>query len=220
MLETVPDESVGEELTEEQQDTEEVTDSTEDPVINIMQDFPMTIEDGKLTMESIFEYSGINFDCDEAICEEIGALHLKNTSDEYLQSADIKVLLPDGLELCFLIEDVPAGESVLAFDTKNQTYDENQLVEKVTTEVVWKEKDSETEDCLEVSVNGTQISVQNVSEEKLRDITLKYHCSLDGIYLGGKSYEKTLDSLEAQECVTIDAVECYLGETVVVDILD
>ena len=49
-------------------------------------------------------------------------------------------------------------------------------------------------------------------------MTLTYHCVLDGAYFGGKSYQKNVEVLGAGESITLDALECYLGEAAVVKI--
>ena len=219
------DEQAVAEQSETEQTLEERQTEGEEEILSVTEPekewevFPKVIEGGKLTIESIFQYSGINFDCNEEMCEEIGSLQLKNTSAEYLEYADIEVKLTGDIEFHFRVEDVPAGQSIMAFDTENRSYEEEQLIEDVIVDAVWRQSVSSGREKINFVTEGTMITVTNVSDEAVQNMTVKYHCSLDGIYLGGKSYEGIVESLNPQESITLEAVECYLGEAAVIDII-
>lgn len=216
------------ENTQEMQDVskEEAESQNEDAVESAEEEvkenpkavFPMEIEEGKLTIDSVFQYSGINLDYNDEICEEIGALQLTNTSEEYLESADITVKLADGNELKFRVEDIPVGTSVIAFEMENTVYDDEIFVGEVTADVSWQQAGPEAQDKIAFSVEGIRIVATNTSSENLQNVTVKYHCSLDGIYFGGKSFEAVLESVAPQESIDIEAIECYLGEAAVANV--
>lgn len=216
-----PDESSAtEQMSENRMADETTVTEPEEVKENPKAVFPMVIEDGKITVESVFQYSGINPDYNEEICEEIGALQLKNTSAEYLESADITVKLLDQTELEFRVEDIPAGASVIAFETKNTIYDDEKTVEEILADAAWQQTDSLLiEEKMSFAIDGISILATNTSDEVLQNVVVKYHCSLDGIYFGGKSYEAALESVGPQESVTLDAAECYLGEAAVANVV-
>lgn len=179
-------------------------------------DFPIEIEGGKLTIESVFQYSGLNLDAEDAICEDIGAVQLKNTSSEYLESADVVVTLSGGTQLKFCIEDLPAGKSIIAFEVQNQVYDVSKSVENMTANAQWGNRKSLLDDKVTVITDGLQLTVKNSSGSTLKDLKVVYHCELDGVFFGGRSYEGIIEDLGAGKSAMLDASECYLGEAVVV----
>lgn len=183
-------------------------------------EFPISIEDGKISIESVFQYSGINLDCEDEFCENIGAVQVKNTSTDYLESADITVNLSDGSTMNFHVADLPVGDSIIAFEVKNSFYDVTKSVGEISADVVWNDDASLQQENLSFAVNGTNITVKNISGKTLQDLTVKYHCDLEGIYFGGKSYERRIEVLDAGESITLDASECYLGVAAVVNVLD
>lgn len=179
-------------------------------------DFPVEIEDGKLMIESVFQYSGLNLDAKDTNCENIGAVQLKNISTQYLDSADVVVTLSDGTELNFFIEDIPVGKSVIAFEIENDVYDVSQSVEQMTAEIAWGTNISMLEDKVSVSADEMELIVKNLSGSTLENLKVAYHCELDGMFFGGKSYKGSIAELKSGESAAINASECYLGEAVVV----
>ena len=181
--------------------------------------FPMTLEDGKITIDSMFQYSGINLDYQDEFCEEIGALQITNTSNEYLEYADVSVTLTDGTVFNFHVQDIPAKQAVIAFELENKIYKKDHEVQEVILNASWMNEISSFSDVLEYSVDGTVITLTNISNSSLTNIHVKYHCYMDDVYLGGVSYEGIIEQLNAQESTAIDASECYLGEANVTNII-
>lgn len=181
--------------------------------------FPYKLDKDKLEVASVFQYSGMNPDCEDEECEKVGAIQLLNASEDYLESADIVAKLADGSELAFRVEGLPSGKSVLAFEIKNQTYDKENKVIDITAETNYSSEASLKEEELSFSIDSEGIKVDNISQENLANITIKYHCNVDDMYFGGKCYEDLVESLEAGESVKLEASECYLGEAAVVNII-
>ena len=178
---------------------------------------PYKIDDGKLIVESVFQLSGTNPDCNDEEGENIGSIQLKNSSEEFLEKADIIIKLDDGSQLTFRVEDIPAGKSVLAFDINNQVYDTKNAIEEITADTSYSEA-SLLENKVSADTADLQITLENISGDTLENLTVTYHCIFDDAYYGGKSYVKTVESLGAGETTALDASECYLGEAEVVKV--
>lgn len=181
-------------------------------------EFPYELEDGKLEVDSVFQFSGTNPDCSNEDGEDIGSIQLKNNSEDYLEMSDITVILEDGTKLKFRVEDIPPGQSILAFETENQSYDDQVKIIDITSEVSYSEDTSLMEDNISIFVDDLGIHLTNKGTEELGNLTVKYHCYMDENIFGGISYESFLDSLMPGEEIVLEASECYLGEASVVNI--
>lgn len=181
-------------------------------------EFPYKLDDGKLEVESVFQYSGMNPDCEDEEGDDIAAIQLKNCSDEYLQSAECTVIVENGTELTFSVEGLPAGSTVMAFEVENKEFAAGQTIKNIETEASYSAEASLCEETIEISVDDSQISLKNMTAETVQNMTVTYHCILDDVYFGGKSYQKKVESLGVGESITVDASECYLGEAAVVKI--
>lgn len=188
----------------------EETAQTEEPVEGLT--FPLKLDKDRLELGSVFEYSGINPDCGNEFSDSVGALEIVNISGQYLEYAKITVELADGGKLEFLIQDIPADTTVLAFELQNQGYTD-EIVTGVVTETDYGE--GEIQEAIVSSVSATEITLQNISQQDKTNIAVKYHCVFDDIYFGGKSWELTLDALQAGESTVLSAKECYMGDAVV-----
>ena len=58
--------------------------------------FPYDLDDGKLTVQSIFQSSIDNPDCHDKYEDDIASLEIVNNSDQLLKEADITVETDDG----------------------------------------------------------------------------------------------------------------------------
>lgn len=180
--------------------------------------FPFQVDDSKLEIASVFSYSGMNPDCNDESAEKVGAIQLSNNSDNYLESADITVVLANDEELAFRVEDIPAGQTVMAFDIENQPYNDETVME-IYADTQYAEESSLHEDRLSVTADENGITVTNQTEEQISGISVRYHCILDGAYWGGKCYQDTIEMLAPEDSVLLDAEECYFGEAAVVNII-
>lgn len=178
-------------------------------------EFPYKLEKGKLEVASVFQFTGINPDCNDEDGEDICSVQLKNCSGEYLNYADITVELSDGTKREFRIEDIPSDQSVLAFEEKNQSYDGQAKVTKITAKTSYTEDASLEEDVISITEDASGIHITNISSEELGNIVVKYHCYMDDMYFGGTAYEGSVESLAAGKETVLEASECYLGEAAV-----
>lgn len=180
-------------------------------------EFPLTMDEGRLELTSVFEYGGPNPDFEDVFAEEIGAIQLKNISGQYLKNVSILVTLSDGTQLNFHVEDIPADVEVLAFETQNQVYDDTKKVVNVSAEGEYSAE--EFADLFSYSVSGSEITVENISGSAQNNIIVNYHCTIDGLCFGGQSYELVLESLEAGESSTVLDTLCYMGDVTVMNIV-
>ena len=106
------------EKSEENEEASKVTDAADEGLA-----FPYLLEEEQIQVDSLFQYSGINPDAENAECEDVAAIQMKNNSEQYLESAEVSVELSDGTAYSFVVQDIPAGKSVIAFESGNTSYD-------------------------------------------------------------------------------------------------
>ena len=187
---------------------EQTTAPTEAPEI-----FPVLLEDGMLTVQSMFQYSGMNPDADLQFGENIAGLQLVNTSDRHLTEAELAAVLDDGTILSFRAEDVPPGMTVMAFSMEHGSMEALNRCEEVYGYAEFEEGDPLRSDLVKIQVEGTAITVTNVSGMDLTDLDIICHGLLDGSAFGGRSYTYQITSLDSGGSTTVYAMDCILGMT-------
>ena len=180
--------------------------------------FPVPLEDGSLEIESLFQFSGINVDCENQEGDNIASVTISNTSSAYLKNAEIGMLLQDGTELYFTVTDLPAGKSAMAFSTENTAIEADAVCVDITCEAVFEEPDAAAAEKVSATVEGTQITLVNNTGEDLSEIVVYCRCLFDESYFGGVTYHYTINDLPAGGSTTVDAVDCLFGEAEVVSI--
>ena len=188
---------------------------TEPPVYDTIP-FPVELEDGMLTVRSIFTYSGMDPDADWAFGESIAGIQLTNTSDEYLRSAEITAILADGAVLTFRAEDVPAGKTVMAFAQEHKLLADPDSCEDIYGDAEFIAGDPLASDLVELRTAGTEITLKNVSGRDLTNLNVTCHGLLDESLFGGTAYHYTIASLPAGGSTVIHAADCLLGMAEVV----
>lgn len=180
--------------------------------------FPYSLEDGKLEITSLFQYSGMNPDCGDEMAENIASIAVTNHSDQHLTQARFAVERSDGAELSFLVEDVPAGQTVWAFALDNSSCELSDTYESIDCQASFEAASPLLADRLTIAVEETAVTLTNISGEALNDLNVHCHCLFDGVYFGGKTYTYPADSIPAGGSAVIQAEDCYLGEAAVVRI--
>lgn len=186
--------------------------SQDSQAVNVGVVFPVLLDEERVELLSVFEYSGINLDQEDAMVEKTAAIQLKNRSGEYLKQIQVHVTLSDGSKLEFLVKDVPAEMEIVALELESQVY-AGQQVTAVTAETEFAAYD--TGGKFICNVSESDITVENISGEDQKEVVVYYHCSLDGVGFGGRSYEIPVGDLAAGESRTVTDTECYLGEIIV-----
>lgn len=175
--------------------------------------FPYQLDEGKLEIESLFPFSGINPDCGNEECENAAAIQLTNQSGKYLSEAQITMTFDDKSELTFEVQDVPDGGVIYAFDTQNRAYSdsEDRKVTDVTAETTYADSSSLLGETISADVSDTTITLTNHSQESFDNLTVTYHCVMENTLFGGISYKVTADALGAGETAEVQAEEAWLG---------
>ncbi len=193
------------------------TDENKDASANIEPiQFPVMAEDGKIEITSVFQFDGINPDCDNKDGENTAAITLKNLSDSYLDTATVNVFLADGTEHSFVIHDIPPEKSVMAFSIENLHLPADYVCVDIHT--VCSFDDTNKDDRIDISVNATSITLTNITDEDLINVVVYCHDVFDDKYFGGITYKYTVDKIPAGESTTINASDSLIGVIDVVQI--
>lgn len=177
--------------------------------------FPYEFADGKLKVDSLFQYSGLNPDCDNEEGENIAALEIVNQSDEFCKSTEIEVVMQDGTELVFKAEDIPAGKKIWVFESDNQSVGQDDACEEIRETSEFGDV-SLAEDQVAVSAQDTMITIENLTGEEITDLTVGCHCLFEDTYFGGAAYSYPTGRIPAGGQATVDAADCYMGTAEVV----
>lgn len=175
--------------------------------------FPVLLEDGMLTVQSMFQFSGMNPDADLQFGENIAGLQLVNTSDRHLTVAELAAVLEDGTILSFRAEDVAPGMTVMAFSLEHGSVEDPDRCVEVYGYAEFEEGDPLRSDLVEIQVEGVEITVKNVSGMDLTNLDIICHGLLDGSAFGGRAYTYQITSLASGGSTTVYAMDCILGMT-------
>lgn len=178
--------------------------------------FPYELEDGRLSIDSIFQFTGFNPDNENVEGENIAALTVVNQSEQHLASAQFTVKLADGAQLAFEVTDLPAGQKAMIFEKENQVYELDDVCEEITDTAEFEDASPVMADRLSAEVQETAVTLTNNSEEDLTDLLLHCHCVIDDAYFGGLTYTYPIESIPAGQSASVDAADCYLGQAAVV----
>ena len=179
---------------------------------------PCVLEDGKLELKSVFPFTGINVDCGWQEGTNIGTVELTNVSDQHLVQAEVQLTMSDGTVLEFVIRELPAGETVWAFDINNASYSDAAYCTSVTCTAEFEDATQVMEGIAEVTVNGMDISITNRGSETLENLQITCHSVLDGICFGGTVFTYSATSIAPGGSANVLAAECFLDTAAVVRI--
>ena len=174
---------------------------------------PFEVPGVQLTVRSLFQSTVLNPDADGAPGEDVASLEVENTSGRYMKSARLTVELQDGTTLEFLVEDLPAGRVAWVFEVNNTKLAKDAVCADIFASAEYGPDDPMPADTLAVEVDGTTVTIRNLTDETLQGLTLVFKCLLDGddVYFGGASYTRQIDSISPGESATLEVDECYLG---------
>ena len=199
-----------------QQDSDVLKPDVQDEFTHDYLNFPISLEEGNLVIESLFPFSRINPDASNEQGNDIAAIVLTNNSNLELKTASITLVMNDGNKVEFYVEMIPASKKGMAFSVDNLTLPlDVQCVDvQINAEMI--ESDDVTDVFIEV--NGMNILLENKSTDSLNDLTIYYRDVFDDNYFGGKVYHETIDVLSAGETTEITANHSLLGLIEVVKI--
>ena len=210
------------EKSEENEEASKVTEAAEEATEEDEEDAKkreaLTLEEEQIQVDSLFQYSGINPDAENAECEDVAAIQMKNNSEQYLESAEVSVELSDGTAYSFVVQDIPAGKSVIAFESGNTSYDGKTGVAFIEAKTSYSSEAGVKEDEVKVTSDDNGVQISNISGDAIGTMKVKYHCVMDDMYFGGISSETEVDGLAAGESTAVDTSESILGDADVVSI--
>ena len=180
--------------------------------------FPLELENGALTIESLFQYDGINPDCGNEEGKNIASITVKNTSDKYLAEAKISLELEDGARVSFVISHLPAGKSAMAFAVDNAAMDSSDTCVNADCTALWLEVAELLPEAVTVFLEGTTITLENNTDQEIPELIIYCRSPFDEEYFGGIAYEYTVNNLPANGTTTVEALDCILGLAEVVRI--
>lgn len=178
--------------------------------------FPLALEDGRLEIDSLFPFSGINPDCGNQEGTDIAAIQLKNVSGSYLTEAKITLTLADGGQVNFAVMDLAAGKSVMAFSTENLSIPAGAVCVDAECSAVFDDTAVTMPEEVSVSVSGVTITLTNTSDENLSQVVVYCRSALGEDPFGGITYQYVVTGLPAGESTTVEASDCIMGMAEVV----
>lgn len=189
-------------------------ETTEAPIPTIA--FPLAAEDDKLEINSLFQFSGINPDCGNQEGTDIASIVLKNVSDLYLAEANITLTLLDGTQLNFVVTELPAGASVMAFSTENSVLPADAACVSAVCDASFDPTAVTVSDQVTASADGVHITLTNISGQDLSQIVVYCRDTLGGDFFGGTTYSYIVTNLPSGESTVVEATDCILGMAEVV----
>lgn len=194
--------------------TAEPAESTAEPVPQGLQ---LPYETEGLEIRSCFPSTIPNPDGGNTAGDDISSIEVLNQSGGYLKHAELTVSLTDGTEYSFIIEDMPEGKTVWAFDLESRSYDGKVQPGAITCTAVEREApEAGLQETVTATASGMEITVTNNGAEDLGALDIVCKCNFGDSYFGGISYSYRVESLAAGESKTFSAEDCYLGEAEVV----
>lgn len=179
--------------------------------------FPAELEGGKLEVEGLFLYSGMNPDRGWAAGENIPVLMVKNCSGQYLTRAELTLTSVKGQSFTFLIEQVPDGQTVWAFAREEGSLESEADGAAVSGSTSF-EPQPELPAGLECTAEQMTLTLQNHGKSALTGLRVLCHCLFEGAYFGGVVYEYPVEEIAPGSTAVVQAADCYLGEASVVRI--
>lgn len=179
-------------------------------------ELPYSLEFGKLTVDTAFLLNGINPDCGNAWAENVAAIQFTNNSREHLASVTFFVVIQGGTMVEFAARDIPSGGTAMVFALDNRSVQGQIACLQIACQAVFEAEAPLMEDTVAITVEGNVITVENLTDHDLPQITLYYHDMLERSCYGGSTYQHTIDLLPAGESVTFIAEDCVFGKAEVV----
>lgn len=172
--------------------------------------FPCESEDGSLRFSSLIQFSGPNMDADNQVGEDIAGLEVENISDQYIKEVSVQLLMEDGSEYNFLIQDLPAGKKILAMELESQEYDGQTACQQIDSSVQ-KEEITMEEAAFRIEETGSALDITNITEQQIEEAVVYYHCAAGDSYIGGMSGKIAVSKLAAGESFSYEDPDILLG---------
>lgn len=195
----------------------QIRETTEPTVPTVS--FPVSLCDGSLEVESLFQFDGINPDSGNQEGSNIASIMLKNTGTAYVAEATVTMTLEDGTQLVFVATDLPAGKSAMVFSRDNASLVDNAKCISAEATASFDTTASAESDKVAVTVSGMTVTVTNTSAETISEVVVYCRSPLGEEYFGGITYQYTVNELPAYASTTFEATDCILGVVEVVRVV-
>lgn len=179
---------------------------------------PAVLEDNRLRILSLFQYSGPNPDCGDREGKDTAGILLENASQYHLSRAELEIVTASGMVLRFVVEDIPAGKTVMVFSADNAPVEVDPRCVEITCNAEFAEAAPLQTGSIRLTVTGTTIRITNISGKDLENVVVHYHNVMDPEYYGGITYQYLIEDLPAGGSKEFDAWECFFGVADVVRI--
>ncbi|MBQ7922993.1 MAG: hypothetical protein IJ325_10540 [Clostridia bacterium] len=189
----------------------ETINESETVMIDDPIEFPIRLENGKLEIERVFLYDGLNPDCNNSQGNSITALEVRNLSTEYLEKGLITLDSDEGKTIHFAIRELPAGKSVMVFSSENASSLVDTVFGNIRYETIFDLEASMHSEQISISTKGTRITLKNNTDVDINEIVVYCRSVLEDRYFGGITYNYTINSLPAHGTAEFEAVDCILG---------
>lgn len=197
-------------------DPSQESETIDNPFLTESEEAIFELEEEKLKILSIFPSDVPNPDHNFENGTNIASIELKNVSEEYLDSARITLVSDRGQTYEFLIQDLPAGDVVWAFDIESREIGEDEGYGQVTCEASF-DPEYENKDFQMEFQNG-EIIVTNLTTQDYQNLTIKVRSQLEGVNFGGISYTYKIEELNAKDSTSFPVLEAYFGDAKAVKI--
>lgn len=177
---------------------------------------PYELADGRLIVRSFFQSTMPNLDGDGELGDDLGTLEVENVSGQFLTEARITVRLADGADLTFVITNLPAGRTVWVFNAESASIDLQPECAEIVCEADFASAPDVMSESLSFEVDGTVVTVTNLTDEPITGLTVGCHCLMENICLGGVTFTYPVDDLPANGSASFNADDCYFGTAEIV----
>ena len=159
---------------------------------------PYKVSSTGMQINKIKSYSGkfVENGSDKKV-SNILALEVKNTSKKDLQYGQIKLQINNKKTATFDLTNLPAGKTVTVIEsTGSISYNSGDSYKYEEATYASVDKLPMNENKVKVSTNGSDITVQNISNKDLGTVYVYYKNTKDNSYLGGITYRAKFENVE------------------------
>lgn len=165
---------------------------------------PYKVSSTGMQINKIKSYSGkfVENGSDKEV-SNILALEVKNTSKKDLQYGQIKLQINNKKIATFDLTNLPAGKTVTVIEsTGSISYNSGDSYKYEEATYASVDKFPMNENKVKVSTNGSDITVQNISNKDLGTVYVYYKNTKDNSYLGGITYRAKFENVEKSKNYT------------------
>lgn len=158
---------------------------------------PYKVADTPIEIEGIGQYTGpfVEDGSDEPVANVLSVI-VKNTSDKVVEFAELRFKVNNSEEAVFHISTLPAGSSALVMENNRREYNSEDKMKFGDKLYAQKDERSLMNDQVKVTAQDQKLSVQNLTEDNLGTVYVRYKGKLnDNYYLGGITYSCKIENV-------------------------